>query len=68
MGTDAVPAFTVGSEGLDPSVLRTYTNLTVIAQEVADSRVYGGVHFNNSGVDGIDLGIKVAKEVIKRLL
>lgn len=58
-------AITVASEGVDPSVLRTYTNLTAIAYEVGDSRVYGGVHYNNSGYDGLALGLQVAKNILQ---
>ncbi|GAX76449.1 hypothetical protein CEUSTIGMA_g3894.t1 [Chlamydomonas eustigma] len=49
LGTNNVN-FSLGSEGLDPSVVRTYTNLLYVAQEVADSQVFGGVHFNIGGV------------------
>ena len=65
LGTDQV-SFSVGSEGVN-GVVRSYTSLWDAAVEVADSRVYGGVHFNKSGTDGISLGITVAREVIKVL-
>ena len=36
-------------------------------QQVADSRVYAGVHFNSSNLDGLRLGRLVATEVYKTL-
>lgn len=35
--------------------------------EVGDSRLYGGVHFNSSNVDGLKLGRLVASEVYPAL-
>ncbi len=42
-GTDEV-GFTIGSDGL-PGVVRTYTSLAAVREEVGQSRVYGGIHF-----------------------
>lgn len=47
--------------------MRTYSSLLDAAIEVADSRVFGGVHFNKSGVDGLSLGINVAKLILKSI-
>ena len=39
---------------------RRYGSLTAAANEVGDSRVFAGVHFNHSCVDGLELGIILA--------
>ena len=55
-GTDNV-TFTIGSEYpakvLEP---RTYTSFSAAAIEIANSRVYGGIHFPSSGPIGLQVG------------
>ena len=59
-GTDNV-TFTIGSEYpnqiLDP---RTYTSFSAAAIEIANSRVYGGIHFPSSGPIGLSVGATVS--------
>jgi hypothetical protein len=38
----------------------TYSTLSALSRDCADSRVYGGIHFNSSVNDGIYLGNTVA--------
>ncbi len=54
--------FTIGSEGT-PWLKRTYSKLTDAANEVGDSRLYGGVHFDSANKDGLKLGRLVAAKV-----
>ncbi|KAK9835005.1 hypothetical protein WJX81_003537 [Elliptochloris bilobata] len=46
---------------------RTYANLTALEDETAISRFYGGVHFQQSGPDGLAIGRRVADEVFDSL-
>ncbi|KIZ03686.1 hypothetical protein MNEG_4271 [Monoraphidium neglectum] len=61
LGTDKVE-FSIGSEGTPFLPERKYTDLTTPAVEVGDSRLYGGVHFNTSNVDGLIVGRVVASK------
>ena len=38
----------------------TYATLSQLSRDCADSRVYGGLHFNSSANDGIYLGNTIA--------
>ncbi|UNK48135.1 phosphatase PAP2 family protein [Lysobacter sp. S4-A87] len=66
-GTDAVP-FTLTASGLPPAVTRSYTSLSQAADESADARVYGGIHFRTGCEAGVKLGEKVGKFVFKTQL
>ena len=46
---------------------REWTSVKAFMQEVADARIYDGVHFRNSAEVGTDLGWKVGKVAAKRL-
>jgi membrane-associated phospholipid phosphatase len=54
--------FTVTS-GMIPGYSRTYRSLWGCALEVATSRVYCGIHFSFSGVDGVVTGRRVGATV-----
>lgn len=47
------------AKGFSP---RNYSSLRASADEVGDSRVWGGIHFNQSSIDGNDLGQIIAKK------
>lgn len=60
-GRDDIPFSTnTATKGFQP---RNYTSLRASAVEVGDSRLYGGIHYNHSSVDGNKLGAEVAKKV-----
>ena len=44
---------------------RTYTKFNDIEKEIVDARVLGGMHFRHSGMNGAQLGRKVAKNLVK---
>jgi len=52
--------FNVSSDTL-PSVSRTYSSLLECANECAESRIWGGIHYRFSCDDGQELGKKVAQ-------
>ncbi len=57
-------SFDAGSDDVK-DVKRHFTSFTACAEEVAMSRLYGGIHYPMSGTEGLKLGRKVAAEVMK---
>ena len=48
---------------VSPSV-RTYNKFNDIEKEIVDARVFGGMHFRHSAMNGAQLGRKVAKNLV----
>jgi hypothetical protein len=44
---------------------RTYVGLNTITREIADARVWAGLHWRNSVKDGERLGARVARYALK---
>ncbi|MFZ4763510.1 MAG: vanadium-dependent haloperoxidase [Roseimicrobium sp.] len=44
-------------------VKRAFTSFRKCAEEIARSRVYGGIHFSSAGREGLEMGGKVAEAV-----
>jgi hypothetical protein len=61
-GTDAV-TFTFTASGLPPAVTKTFTSLSAAAQDAANARVYGGIHFRTGCEAAVRLGDKVGNFV-----
>ena len=59
-GTDAMP-LTISSTFPGAGPPRTYARLSEIRAEVADARVWAGLHFRNSMQEGFKLARKVAR-------
>ncbi|MEM1343501.1 MAG: Ig-like domain-containing protein, partial [Pseudomonadota bacterium] len=55
--------FETSSLGLD-GVTRTYDTFDAAAQENADSRLFGGIHYRFSNEEGLDVGRAVAENAI----
>jgi len=55
-------SFTVTSAGV-PGVTRDYTNFSTAAEDVADARVFGGMHFRFSCDTAIQMGSEIANLV-----
>jgi hypothetical protein len=51
-----------------PGAVRRYSRLTDYVAEVVNARIYGGMHYRRSGEVGVELGRRVAEEVVKRQL
>lgn len=66
-GSDEVP-YTFTASGLPPAVTRSYTSLSQAADEAADARVFGGIHFRSGCEAAVKLGGKVGKFVFKTQL
>ncbi|HZD95292.1 MAG TPA: phosphatase PAP2 family protein [Candidatus Sulfotelmatobacter sp.] len=58
-GTDDLP-FTIGSDFL-PGVYRSFETCEAAAGEAADSRLYGGIHFQSANEDGLQAGISIGE-------
>ena len=56
-------SFTVGSESL-AGVTRSFTSFEQAAEEAGISRIYGGIHFLYSDLDGLTAGDKVGNAVV----
>ena len=52
-------SFTATSDEL-PGEIRRFDSLCACAEEISQSRVYGGIHFSFSGRNGLEIGRKVA--------
>lgn len=50
-----------------PWVTRTYASITQVANESANSRLLGGVHFRSANNDGLKLGRLVASKVYDQI-
>ena len=59
-GSDAI-SFSLASDSL-PGVVRGFSSFSAAAQENADSRVYGGIHFRFDNEAGLNAGKQVADE------
>jgi hypothetical protein len=44
--------------------IRTYDKFNDIEKEIVDARVFGGMHFRHSCMNGAQLGRKVAKNLV----
>ena len=48
-----------------PEVTHTYSSLWDVAQELADSRIYGGIHYRFDATAGLELGQRVAERALR---
>ncbi len=58
-GTEDLP-FTTGSDFL-PGVYRSFATCFDAAEEAAESRIYGGIHFRSASEDGLQAGISIGE-------
>ena len=65
-GTDSI-SFVARSDGL-PGVQRSFTSFSSCAEEIGKSRLYGGIHYDFSNRNGIDMGKKIADYAFRNLL
>ena len=63
-GGDEVATVTLTSDTA-PGAMRRYSRLTDYVAEVVNARIYGGMHYRRSGEVGVELGRRVAEEVMK---
>jgi hypothetical protein len=69
IGTDAVPvSVTWRQSGGQPDVTHHFASLTDVAQEQADSRIYGGIHYRFDNEAGQKAGKAVAEYVFANFM
>jgi len=66
-GTDQF-SFTIISAKPYPGITRSFKSFSQSAQEDADSRIYGGIHFRSSCRDGLVIGRKIGAQVFEKFL
>lgn len=64
-GDTPITIATIGSAGPVATPLRTYYKFNDIEKEIAAARIYGGMHFRHSDMNGAQLGRKVARHMVK---
>jgi hypothetical protein len=64
-GNTPITIETIGPPGPVSTPIRTYYKFNDIEKEIADARVYGGMHFRHSDMNGAQLGRKVARNMVK---
>ena len=65
IGQEPTPVFTTSSRAAG-DVTRSWTNVEEFMQEVANARIYDGVHYRNSGMVGTDMGRRIAQLAIEK--
>jgi PAP2 superfamily protein len=66
-GTDQI-SFTMTSAKPYPGIKRSFTSFSQSAQEAADSRIYAGVHFRSSCMDGLAIGRVIGAQTFENFL
>jgi hypothetical protein len=64
-GDTPITIETIAPPGPVSTSIRTYYKFNDIEKEIADARVYGGMHFRHSDMNGAQLGRKVARNMVK---
>lgn len=67
IGDDPVPALTTTSQAAG-GVARSWTTVDAFMQEVANARIYDGVHYRNSGRVGASMGKQIAQLAIDKYM
>ncbi len=65
IGDNPIPRLTTTSRAAG-GIARHWTNLDDFMQEVANARIYDGVHYRNSGKIGSDMGKQIARLAAKK--
>lgn len=65
IGADPVPLLTTSSRAAG-SVTRSWKNIDEVVQEVANARIYDGVHYRNSGEVGTAMGKRIAELAVMK--
>ena len=65
IGQEPTPVLTTSSHAAGDAI-RSWTNVDEFMQEVANARIYDGVHYRNSGTVGTDMGRRIAQMAIEK--
>ena len=66
-GSGTLPSFSLTFAGM-PGVVRQYTSLHQLDEEVSMARIWGGVHYRTSTEVGRAMGKKVGEYVLRNYL
>ena len=61
-GTDAK---TITVTNPDEKITRTFASFSQMAKSVEDARVWAGIHFRSSDIDGTEMGRRIAEHALK---
>jgi hypothetical protein len=64
-GTDRI---TVTVTNPDAKITRTFASFSEIAKSIEDARVWAGIHFRSSDIDGTDLGRRAAEYALRNCM
>ncbi|MBS0149566.1 MAG: vanadium-dependent haloperoxidase [Nitrospira sp.] len=67
IGNNPMPVLTTSSHAAG-DITRSWTRVDDFMQEVADARIYDGVHYRNSGRIGTEMGKQIARLAIEKYL
>lgn len=67
IGNDQIPVLTTTSNAAG-GVARSWTSVDDFMQEVANARIYDGVHYRNSGKIGTEMGKQIAQLAITKYM
>ena len=65
LGQEPIPVLTTSSHAAG-DVTRSWTSVDEFMQEVANARIYDGVHYRNSGKVGTEMGRRIAQLAIEK--
>ena len=65
IGNDPMPVLTTSSHAAG-DITRSWANVDEFMQEVANARIYDGVHYRNSGKVGTEMGKQIARLAIEK--
>ncbi|MBX3306889.1 MAG: vanadium-dependent haloperoxidase [Nitrospira sp.] len=65
IGQEPTPVLTTSSHAAGDAI-RSWTNVDEFMHEVANARIYDGVHYRNSGKVGTDMGRRIAQLAIEK--
>jgi hypothetical protein len=66
-GTTDIPEIAMTSPTA-PGVVHRWTNMTVFTEEVANARIWGGLHYRFSTRVGTDMGYQIGEYVVKSVM
>jgi len=66
-GTADIPEIEMNSP-VFPGVTRRWSNMTAFTEEIANARIWGGLHYRFSTRVGTDMGLQIGEYVVKNVM
>jgi hypothetical protein len=67
LGTVEIPQVAMTSQVL-PGVTHRWSNMTAFTEEIANARIWGGLHYRFSTRVGTDMGLQIGEYVVKNVM